>query len=362
MKALLLCAGLGTRLRPHTEWIAKPVLPVLNISMLSYPLYFLEQAGLQNLLVNTHHRPESVKQAVRTAVGGRYPFELLHESPKILGSGGAIWNARTKLQPNENFLVANGDSVMILQNEKSFADTLTLHQSKKALATLMVVPHEQAGQSISAVWVELDSNGDFGAIRGFGLKAPDGAPNALPFHFVGLAAYSSRVFSILPEGESNILYEILLPALNRGETVLAHVVRESLWFETGNERDFLSANGALLTELTRSSQRGEVLRRILNRFSPGWNALNPKPGVFLHQHSQIERGTFPEYALIGANCQLHPDAQFSKAGFVVMGESSDVQEPCLLENVVLLPGAITQARGHLAHTIVSQSQDRSKLM
>ena len=57
MKAMLLSAGYGNRFKPHTNKVAKPAIPFLNIPMLGYPIYYLEQIGIEKLAINTHYLP-----------------------------------------------------------------------------------------------------------------------------------------------------------------------------------------------------------------------------------------------------------------------------------------------------------------
>ena len=85
---MILAAGLGTRLQPYTNKLAKPVFPFLNLPMLCYPLYYLEKSEIKNLVVNTHHLPETVKEKVlKETKDQNYNVSFSDESPDILGTG-----------------------------------------------------------------------------------------------------------------------------------------------------------------------------------------------------------------------------------------------------------------------------------
>ena len=156
---MILCAGLGTRLKPHTDFIAKPALPVMNVPMLGYPLFYFENAGIEKLVANTHHRPESIRQVVKALTRGqKYAVDLSHEAPEILGSGGALWGAKKFLETSANndpeggeVLFANGDSVAVFSSSQVLQEALKRHRESQALATLLVCHHPQAGHGLSAV-------------------------------------------------------------------------------------------------------------------------------------------------------------------------------------------------------------------
>jgi mannose-1-phosphate guanylyltransferase len=348
INGMIFCAGLGTRLRPHTERIAKPVLSVLNVPMFNFPLFYLEALGIKNLVVNTHHRPESVRLAVRGATAkANYSVQILNEAPAILGSGGGLKNAESHLKSAEALICANGDAVAIFSDPRLFHQIVDDHMAQGALATLVLCPHPEAGKTLSAAWTD-SQNG----IQGFGLTAP--TPTSRPWHYTGYLVLNPKIFNYLGAGESNLLHDGLMAALRDGQKIRGTVVESLLWFETGNEMDYLAAHRQLLNVLADdSSVMAPTLRAVMDRFTPGWGAVQPKRGIYLHKDSHINRAQLSPRTLIGANCVIHPEAQLSKSGFVVMGEQCEVREPCLLEDVVLLTGAVTQARGHLAQCIVS---------
>jgi NDP-sugar pyrophosphorylase family protein len=316
--------------------------------MLSYPLFYLETLGLQNLVVNTHHRPESVRSALRGAIGkADYSLEMTYEAPEILGSGGGLKNAHEFFSDCDAIICANGDAVAIFPDQQILQKIVQSHLAKSCLATLVLCPHPEAGRTISAAWMN-----ERNQIQGFGLTPP--AQQCKPWHYTGYIVLSPKILDYLPLGESNLLHDGLMTAWADSQRVEGVVIDPLLWFETGDEAHYLGAHRELLDLLANpSAVGGATLRTILDRFSPGWGAVQPRPGVFLHRDSHINRGQLAPRTFIGANCVIHPEAQLSKSGFVVLGEQCEVREPCLLEDVVLITGAVTQARGFLSQCIVS---------
>ena len=108
MKALILCAGLGTRLLPHTRCIPKPLFPINGKPLLDRIIQSLIQAGCRSIMINTHHLHQDIEAFL---AGQRYaiPVQTRYE-PRILGTGGAIHNVRD-FWDQDPFMVINGDIV-----------------------------------------------------------------------------------------------------------------------------------------------------------------------------------------------------------------------------------------------------------
>src|SRR6476646_10095036 len=113
MKAMILAAGLGTRLRPLTNRWPKPALPLLGQPLFRYNLAVLKRAGVTGVGINTHHLPQ-VMRATAEAEANRagLSFEAIHE-PEIQGTGGGIRGLRNFLR-DDTFVVFNGDILFAL--------------------------------------------------------------------------------------------------------------------------------------------------------------------------------------------------------------------------------------------------------
>src|ERR671932_1615364 len=109
MRAMILAAGYGTRLWPLTIDRAKPAIPFMGRPLVGYVAEYLARYGFREVVVNLHHRPESVREALGD--GSRFGVRLRYvEEPEILGTSGALDNARALLE-GETFIVINGKIV-----------------------------------------------------------------------------------------------------------------------------------------------------------------------------------------------------------------------------------------------------------
>jgi mannose-1-phosphate guanylyltransferase len=113
MRAMIVAAGLGTRLRPLTDWLPKPAVPVRGIPMIAYGLELLASAGVCEVVINVHHLPERLIDAVERfrspKLGVRFSFER-----DLLHTGGAIRRVASFLRESETCVILGGDMIVDL--------------------------------------------------------------------------------------------------------------------------------------------------------------------------------------------------------------------------------------------------------
>ena len=135
MKAMVLAAGLGLRMRPLTLLRAKPVLPVLNRPLLDWTMARLARAGVRDVVVNLHHLPETVTAVLGS--GRRFGLRIRYSREQtILGTGGGPRAVR-ELFGDEPLLLVNGDVLFDLDLRR----LLAVHRASGARATLALRPN-----------------------------------------------------------------------------------------------------------------------------------------------------------------------------------------------------------------------------
>jgi NDP-sugar pyrophosphorylase family protein len=313
MRGLILSAGLGERLRPLTSTRAKPAIEFLNMPMLAFPYYWLDTLNLQELTFNTHYLPETVRTAAMHVANPNIPLHFPHEAA-ILGSGGGIWNSRFHLQGGRDFAVANGDGVVLCEEVDVLAQMRDFHVSKNALATLLVCPLEGVGTRIPGVWMDV-----YGEVTNFGKTRAK--PYAECFHYASYMILNKRIWDYLPEGNSNILYDVLEPRIAEGEKVYGLRVDGMQWFETGNVQDYLAATKTCLEHLRSGSRLGQSLERILER----------------HAAPSGAKSDIASLRLIADSAEVADSA--SLKGFCVIGDKAKVGSFAQLEDSVVLGSA-----------------------
>lgn len=185
--ALVLTAGLGTRLRPLTDVRAKPAMPVAGEPMIRRIISWLAGHGVTDLVLNLHHRPETLTAVVGDgadlSVRVRYSWE-----PRILGSGGGPRHA-LPLVAADRFLVVNGDTIA----DVDLTTLVDAHNASGAIVTLALVPNREFERYGGVV---LDAAG---RITGFVKRGPSAEGS---YHYVGVQVVHASAFDAVPPGEA----------------------------------------------------------------------------------------------------------------------------------------------------------------
>jgi NDP-sugar pyrophosphorylase family protein len=157
MRALVMAAGLGTRLRPLTDRMPKPLVPLLGQPMIQYVLGHLAKNGIKEALVNIHYLPGQMQEFVAEWNKKNKAPELFiqDESKMILGSGGAIAQGASWLFEKENTaLICNSDVIASPDLGLLRKKHQELAAEKSVECTLAVTPHPEAGKKYTGLRVE----------------------------------------------------------------------------------------------------------------------------------------------------------------------------------------------------------------
>ena len=242
MRAIVLSAGYGTRLWPLTEDRTKPAIPILGKPLVGYVAEYLAGYGIDEIVVNLHHRPESVREALGD--GSRFGVKLHYvEEPEILGTSGALDNTREFFE-RETFLAVNGKIITDIDLNAA----LETHRSANALATLVLLPNTRR-ERFSVVETEN------GRVKRFG--GMPGEDDRDPLMFTGIQILEPRIFEYIPRGVfSHSTTDVYPQAIARGEVVAAHVATGK-WRELSTLKRYLDISVELMKEAGKTYDAGE---------------------------------------------------------------------------------------------------------
>ena len=163
MRALVLSAGIGERLRPLTETVPKPLVEVGGRPLIHYPLLMLKHAGIREIAINTHHLPRAMEAALGT--GARLGIDIVWApEPTLLGTGGPLNGLRGFLG-TDTFVIANCDTILDLKLDQA----IRFHRDRGALVTLAVARPENLDYYSR---IELDSDARVRRIRLLKSRSP----------------------------------------------------------------------------------------------------------------------------------------------------------------------------------------------
>ncbi|MEW6054163.1 MAG: phosphotransferase [Nitrospirota bacterium] len=222
VSAFILAAGLGKRLRPVTDLIPKPLLPLLGTPVLERILEKISALPVTNIGINLHHKKPLLEKWIAES-----PFNKMlvcfPEDP-ILGTGGALKNAGGFLKQSA-FLVHNGDIVSDIDLEKLFA----FHLNSGNLATLAVHTHPEFNR--------LEVNGD-GILTGFISCRKWAEGGWKPAAFTGIAVYEPDFLQFLPDGVSSVV-DAWFRAIDAGNRIGTFDVSGSSWSDIGTPASYV---------------------------------------------------------------------------------------------------------------------------
>jgi mannose-1-phosphate guanylyltransferase len=305
VKAMVLAAGLGTRMAPLARDCAKPALPVLDVPVILRLVRQLAAGGVERAIVNAHAHPESLRAALRDSP---LPIDWVLE-PAPRGSGGGILGAREQLEGDEPFLVVNGDMLL----ELDVTSLVARHRSLGALVTL-ALRDDLRKRDFGSIGYDRDGHVcriteriDLGGEKASGL-------------FVGVQVMSGKIFARMPHRPAfEIIPDVFVPALRDGQKIATWLQPlGAAWAPVGTPGELLDANLAALTgRHVDSSARvaGEVV-------GPVW----------------IGAG-----ARIAAGARVGPEAVVSAGAEIGAGAS--------LAQALALPGARVAARAALERAV-----------
>ena len=306
--ALVLAAGLATRLQPLSTIRAKAALPVAGEALVLRILRWLHGAGVRRVVLNLHHRADSITRIVGDGSRGGDPGLSVRYSweTEVLGSAGGPARAIPLLE-SDRFLIVNGDTLTDVDLRALAAQ----HVDTNALVTMAVVDADPRYNAIVA--------DEAGIVTGFSKREPGTPPNPAPgtlepwnngtgrFHFIGVQAVNASVFAgVSPDVKSETVHGIYpgLIAGGSGSLRVFHTTKE--FFDIGSPREYLQTALTLARLESRPVDRGRdcvVAADAIVRNTVLWDRVKVGAGAHLNHCVVADDVTVPAGAR-HADCSL----------------------------------------------------------
>lgn len=314
LRALVLAAGLGTRLRPLTERVPKPVLPVLGEPVLGHTLRALAAAGCEAAAVNLHHRGEVIRRTLGASRAGM-PITW-SEEPEILGTLGALFPLRSFLGGADLILLVNGDSLC----RWPFEQLVARHLDRGAAATLLLATRADVRELGGGVGV--DRQGRIVSFRSSGADARLTARRAV---FAGAHVLSPRLLERVPSRRAEIVPDLYEPMLGRGE-VIHSLSTARRWHDLGTPERYRVgtldwARGRWVSKEARIEKGARVAASVVESGAVVETGAVVTESVIL-PGARIGRGASIERCVVGFGASVAPLAR-ARDRLVVAAEDGD---------------------------------------
>ena len=291
-----MAAGLGTRLRPLTDELPKPLIPIFQKPLITFALDHLIGVGVKQFVINTHRHPEVFQNFFAAREYGGFPVTLVHE-PDLLETGGGIKNAESHLG-SESFLTYSGDILTnvelqpLIDEHFRRGNDVTLALRYTGLATAVALRDHRV----------VDISNRYGV--------------AGSFDFANIAVWNPAIFQRIPPNKKISFIPIIADWISEGAKIGGVVMNDGKWFNIGSRKEYLEVHRTILRE----------------KWKPDFVATREWP----------ER--IATSAVVDASAEL--------GGCTVIGENCRVGAAAILDDTILWPDAEIASQSRLEACIV----------
>jgi mannose-1-phosphate guanylyltransferase len=295
-QAFVLGAGLGTRLRPLTDDLPKPLVPIFQKPLITFALDHLIDAGISKLLINTHRLPEKFAETFPENRYSGIELTLVNE-PILLDTGGGIKNIEAELG-REPFITYSGDLLTdiplqpLIEEHFKRGNDVTLALRKTSLGSAIALRENRI--------VDISNR--------YGIPGD--------YDFANIAVWNASVFARIPPKQKVSFIPILGDWIAQGGKIGGVVLEQGKWFNLGSRAEYIDVHRVISTE--------------------GWRPAQVKTSDW--------------------STQVHPtaivDPTAQVRGCSVIGKECRVEAGAILEDTIVWPGAQITSRSELSNCIV----------
>jgi mannose-1-phosphate guanylyltransferase len=295
-QAFVLGAGLGTRLRPLTDELPKPLVPIFQKPLITFALDHLVDVGIQQIFINTHRLPEAFTEAFPASTYSGKSLTFVNE-PALLETGGGIKNIEAGLR-NEAFITYSGDVLTDIQ-----LPPLIEEHFARGNDVTMALRHTGLGSAIA-----------FRDNRVVDISNRYGIPGE--YDFANIAVWNASVFARIPPKQKLSFIPVLGDWIADGGKIGGVVLEGGQWFNLGSRAEYFEVHRVILRE---SWRPGHVK-------TPNW------------------------WAPVHSSAVIDPTAQIR--GCTVVAKDCHVGARVVLEDTIVWPGAQIASKSEVVGCIV----------
>ncbi|HVO33533.1 MAG TPA: NDP-sugar synthase [Elusimicrobiota bacterium] len=347
VKAMVMAAGAGTRLRPLTHQTPKPMVPILNRPVLLYTLQNLKRHGITEVALNLHNHPDMIRSYFKSGEALGMRLEYSYE-PRLLGTAGGVKNVEWFLRGG-TFVVMSGDGL----TDVDLTDLLEFHRRRRSWATIAL----KSVDTRFDYGVTLTKAG--GRITRF-VEKPAWSDIFSNQVNTGIYVFEPSVFSLIPKDrEYDFGHQLWPKLLSQGKPIFGYDMRDTYWCDIGNIPEYRRAHQNVLEGEIRLPMPGHPIRRdvyvgdrtLIHR------SARLHPPIVIGDRCRIDaNAVIGPYTVMGHNVRIRTGAEVSRCTLwndIVVGEKVRL-ESCIVSHQTRILGRGASYEGA---TIVQTAAD-----
>lgn len=327
MKALLLAGGRGTRLKPLTDKIPKPMVPIMGKPLLERTILELKKCGLDEIVISTCYKSNCIQDYIGN--GKKFGLKIDYISEDIpLGTGGAIKNAEEFF--NDTFIILNSDIVCNIPYDKF----IKYHKDSHAAASIAMTEVDDPSQYGV---IEFDK---YNYISAFKEKPKKGETNSKWIN-AGIYVFEPEVLNEIPKNKVVSIEKETYPLLlSKGYKMSAYKYSD-YWLDIGTIKKYMKAHADILLSHYNKMQKSNSTFNIHDLIIKGKN-------VNIASNTKITGPVF-----IGNNINIHENCEIGP--YTVIGDNSNIYKNCNICNSILWNNVIVDKNATLKNTVLTSN-------
>ncbi len=321
MKAMILAAGVGSRLDPLTRHIPKPMVPIVNSPVMEHIIQLLSKHGVKDIMVNLHYLADQIESYFGD--GSKWGVNIHYSrEERLWGDAGSV--KRCEEFFDDTFLVIGGDDL----SDIDITGMLRLHTKKKALATIALSLVDDPSEYGIALLNE------HGRITRF-LEKPRGEVIFSNTANTGMYIFDPQVFEMIPRGVAYGFGHNLFPRLLEHRARFYGHLTSSYWRDVGDLKQYQQTHFDVLDGRANISIPYKQVRKF----------------VWIGKGAEIDPTAEISYpVVIGNNCRIEKNARVQE--YSVLADNSVVEEGAVVKQSILWPGATVMQNTMLERCVV----------
>ncbi len=327
-KAMVMAAGVGSRLEPLTLNTPKPLVPVLNMPVMDILLMKLKAYGIESVIANTHYLAEQIQERYSNSSEFGLDFQYIHEA-ELSGTAGGVKKCQFFFEDCDDFLVVSADGL----HDADLKRIIKSHYDNECIATMAVIPVELTEVPLYGVVV---SSPEY-LVEEFQEKPPIEVAKSNCIN-TGIYVFNKRIFDYIPENTKFDFAKDVFPALMAaGERINTYKIH-SYWSDIGTLDQYMQSNFDALSNKVMLGSKN-IVRNLDARYIMGKNTSIDRSAQILGN------------CVIGNNCKIGANAVLKDA---ILWDNVEITNDSKVENSIVASNCIV--RGSVKNEILPEGK------